>query len=83
MAQGCTRYQRPIEFLGRIGPVGKAYIIQIHTVFTAVFEAGSDHVFMVDTCGDEQDIKVLRKRMLLLFKGSKPIMLTMMINRQN
>lgn len=39
--------------------------------FTAVFEAGSDHVFMVDTCGDEQDIKVLRKRMLLLFKGSK------------
>lgn len=39
--------------------------------FTAVFEAGSDHVFMVDTCGDEEDIKVLRKRVLLLLKDSK------------
>lgn len=39
--------------------------------FTAVLEAGSDHVFMIDTCGDEEDIKVLRKRMLLLLKGSK------------
>lgn len=39
--------------------------------FTAVFEAGSDHVFMMDTCGDEEDIKALRKRILLLLKGSK------------
>ncbi|TWD47644.1 hypothetical protein [Pseudomonas sp. SJZ131] len=39
--------------------------------FNAVFEAGRDHVFMIDKCGNEEDIKALRKRMLLLLKGSK------------
>jgi hypothetical protein len=39
--------------------------------FTAVLEAGTDHVFMIEACGDEEDVKTTRKRMLSLLKGSK------------
>lgn len=39
--------------------------------FTTTFEAGSNHVFFIDTCGDEEDMKELRKRLLSLLKRAK------------
>lgn len=39
--------------------------------FTTSFEAGSNHVFFIDTCGEEEDMKELRKRFLSVLKRAK------------
>ncbi|KAF2389304.1 hypothetical protein [Pseudomonas frederiksbergensis] len=39
--------------------------------FTASFEAGSNHVFFLDSCGEEADIKEVRTRFLSLLKHAE------------
>ncbi len=39
--------------------------------FTTTFEAGQDHVFFIDTCGEEGDIKEVRQKVLDLLKQAK------------
>ncbi|MFM9381201.1 hypothetical protein [Pseudomonas sp. UV AK001] len=39
--------------------------------FTTTFEAGRDHVFFIDVCGEEGDIKEVRHKVLYLLKQAK------------
>ncbi|PZX01903.1 hypothetical protein DFS28_101250 [Pseudomonas sp. 478] len=39
--------------------------------FTTSFEAGNNHIFFIDACGEEQDVKELRASFLSLLKRSK------------
>ena len=39
--------------------------------FTTTFEAGSNHVFFIDTCGEEKDMNEMRKSFLSLLKHAE------------